>query len=149
MPLHRTMIFTAVMTMLCSVILHQSRGASPSFDCRLARTPSEMMVCSDPSLAALDVVLAQAFAQRLQETSDPVALRRDEASWVAQRNRCTAPSCVADAYHTRLAQLGATPSSGPLPVHGDTTSAVPPGSHTPKVGDLIGYGSRVGMDRTI
>src|SRR6185295_12219150 len=43
--------------------LHSAAGAGPSFGCDKARSVQEYAICSDPALAQLDLVLANAYRQ--------------------------------------------------------------------------------------
>ncbi len=54
-----------------------------SFDCAKAATPSEVAICGNPTLSALDAQLGAAYARRV--TAEP-ALRQLERGWIAVRN---------------------------------------------------------------
>lgn len=84
------------------------RDASPSFDCRFARTPDEITICSNASLAAKDRRLDQAFKELSARLS--VAARRGLVSrqhiWLRRRAACgAAVSCIDAAYETRILEL--------------------------------------------
>ncbi len=54
-----------------------------SFDCAKAATPSEVAICANPALSALDSQLGAAYTQRL---AGAPALRQIERGWIAVRN---------------------------------------------------------------
>jgi hypothetical protein len=73
-----------------------------SFDCRLARTSVEHMICADPELGELDLQMASAYAQRRQEQAGSGS---EQLAWISARNNCTDRSCLSRAYQVRIAQL--------------------------------------------
>ena len=111
-----------------------------SFDCAKAARPSEVAICADPALSALDAALGAAFTQRVAR--DPV-LRPLERGWILVRDA----GCEKDAAClTRMtrAQLAWLKSGAPMP------AALPrnPGrcsvSRIKAVGTRLGDGSPVG-----
>lgn len=87
----------------------------PSFDCRLARTRAEEMVCQDPSLAAADRRLARAF-RRATEAGVPYApLRGEQDDWISIREAAArrSPEAVASIYDQRIEELEAMAQDGP------------------------------------
>ena len=91
-----------------------SQGAArdgPSFDCRRASTAVERLICRDPGLAALDVILADAYEGVMARIApgERTALRQDEARWVMGRDRCASAAntyaCVTRAYSRRIQEL--------------------------------------------
>ena len=65
-------------------------AAGPSFDCASAKQPVEKAICADPTLAAADVALGQAYRQALQRLAgDPAAteaLKASQRRFVATRD---------------------------------------------------------------
>jgi hypothetical protein len=83
------------------------RLARPSFDCRYARTRTERMVCADERLAARDRVMASLY-YRVIASTDPEtsAILRDTRDYfLAERERCRTPACVADVYEDRMDEI--------------------------------------------
>ena len=79
----------------------------PSFNCALASTPVETMVCSDAALADRDrQVAAQYFALR---GSLPAHVRsrllQSQRLFLKQRSDCASSQCLAEIYDVRLRQL--------------------------------------------
>ena len=95
-------------------------GASgPSFDCAKAASGAEELVCTDPSLAALDRELADAYKQAVaaaaagadKATALPL-LRATQRGWIKGRDDCwkaadSLKPCVEQAYRDRIADLQA------------------------------------------
>lgn len=91
--------------LLLAIIL--SATDDPSFNCRLAKTVAETLVCTAPALAALDRELANVFNNTVHQGGiDGKKLRREEEVWVAHvRDACVDVRCVGDAYEDRLETL--------------------------------------------
>jgi hypothetical protein len=81
--------------------------ARPSFNCRYARTRTEQMVCSDERLAARDRAMASQYYSAIAN-SDPetrAILRRSRDRFLAERERCDEPQCVAERYEDRIDEI--------------------------------------------
>lgn len=76
---------------------------SPSFDCGRASTDAERMVCTDPTLAALDVQMAGRYRTAINDASVVEA----QKTWIHDvRDACTDINCLHTAYQQRLSDLG-------------------------------------------
>ncbi|HEY0116456.1 MAG TPA: hypothetical protein VGB54_12125 [Allosphingosinicella sp.] len=84
-----------------------SASASPSFNCRVARSRSERMVCSSGSLAALDRRMSSMFYSALAEADGATRaqLRRSRDRFLSFRERCGSEACVAQAYRDRMDEI--------------------------------------------
>lgn len=83
------------------------KAASPSFNCRRARTASEKMVCGNGSLAAADRRMSAVFYDELAR-ADPdtkSVLRRTRDKFLGRREGCSSSSCVAQVYEERIAEI--------------------------------------------
>lgn len=101
--------------------------AAPSFDCAKARRADEKLVCATPDLAALDRLLAEAYAAALQRAPAAQAekIRKAQRGWIAGRAEClaategrppepeTAAACLRRDYGRRLSDLARV--AAPLP----------------------------------
>ncbi|PVA12015.1 hypothetical protein DC366_03600 [Pelagivirga sediminicola] len=77
-------------------------SAGPSFDCRRAGTPTEIAICANPSLAALDSALAAAW--------NAGGRRADQAAWLRSRDACGADvACLEHSMRSRVFALGGSP----------------------------------------
>ena len=79
----------------------------PSFDCLGASTKSEIAVCSDSGLSALDVNMATQYRRAIGSASpeEGALLQRTRDRFVAYRDRCPNRSCIADAYVGRMKEI--------------------------------------------
>jgi len=82
-------------------------GANPSFNCRSARTQSELMVCSSPRLARRDRQMSSMFYSALADADSrrKRELRRTRDRFLAYRERCGSEACVAEAYEGRMREI--------------------------------------------
>lgn len=98
-----TAAFLAVLAalLLAAPVPAPARG----MDCAKAAAPAERMVCADPALRQADAALADAFAQALDQASDKAGLRAAQRQWLATRDACLDPACLAAAYAARTAAL--------------------------------------------
>ncbi|MDB5433062.1 MAG: hypothetical protein JWP35_4178 [Caulobacter sp.] len=82
-----------------------ARGAG--FDCGAARSPAEMMVCYDPSLAAADRRMQRAWRRALDSGASHDELRRDQRAWLRDRDEAAldSPEAVRSLYVQRTREL--------------------------------------------
>jgi uncharacterized protein len=91
-------------------------AATPSFSCAGNLAPTEAVICSDDSLAALDRQLAAAYTSVYASfpPSERSTLTSVQKAWLAQRNACrTDKTCIRNAYLKRLGQLKGAPQPPP------------------------------------
>ncbi len=79
----------------------------PSYNCRYARTRSEVAVCSDTGLAGLDRQMAAQFgtAYRQGTAAQREVLERSRLRFLYRRDRCQSASCIAAAYRARMSEI--------------------------------------------
>ncbi|MEO6256744.1 MAG: hypothetical protein ABIO69_08045 [Sphingomicrobium sp.] len=81
----------------------------PSFDCRFARTRSELAVCNDTDsgLAGLDRQMAAQFNSAMAEADGQqrALLQSTRGRFLGFRDACRSNSCIADAYRGRMAEI--------------------------------------------
>ena len=88
-----------------------SGAHGPSFDCARATIPTEVAICRDASLSALDQQLSSAFRRALATAvgNDAAALVAAQRAWVRQRNACGANDrCLSQTMTARLTDLHET-----------------------------------------
>ena len=75
-----------------------------SFDCSKATTNTEIAICNDPELSALDERLGAAYlvAKRLNASEKT---KRDQLSWLKLRDKCENVLCLRKKYLGRLVEL--------------------------------------------
>jgi uncharacterized protein len=138
-----------IICVFTSIFMQCLPAMAVSFNCDLASTHVEHMICSDPVLSKLDDELASTYSMATKDAPRVPQIRSEQRAWIAERNRCVTADCVAEAFHKRIAELrayanssqtaGAQPKA-PIPAEGRARVAV---------GDNIAYGSRAGMDLTV
>jgi len=81
--------------------------ARPSFDCGNARSKGEIAVCSDSSLAALDVNMATQYRRAMRGASpqQQAILQSSRDRFLAYRDRCPNRQCMGDAYVGRMREI--------------------------------------------
>lgn len=89
-------------------------AASPSFNCRYARSRSERMVCGSEWLAALDRTMSSQFYSALSRGDERTRteLRRSRDRFLARRDRCGDEDCVARAYRERMDEIAQIAARG-------------------------------------
>jgi hypothetical protein len=82
-------------------------SASPSFNCRYARTRGEIAVCGDAGLASLDRQMAGRFnsAMSRADGGERALLQRTRGRFLSYRDSCRSDSCIADAYRGRMREI--------------------------------------------
>lgn len=60
---------------------YETRTWSPSFDCDIATTGAENLICSSETLATADVQVAQAFQAKLAVSQDKDTLLATQRAW--------------------------------------------------------------------
>jgi uncharacterized protein YecT (DUF1311 family) len=82
-------------------------SSRPSFNCRYARTGSEMAVCNDGALAALDRQMSAQYYRALASSDARqrrlLSATRDQ--FLRARDRCETNACIADSYRGRIRQI--------------------------------------------
>lgn len=79
----------------------------PSFDCNKAHSKSEVAVCSDSGLAALDVNMATQYSRSLAAATPQqrLQLQQTRERFLRYRDRCANNSCIGDAYIGRMREI--------------------------------------------
>ena len=82
-------------------------NASPSFDCRRARTAGERAVCDSGSLAALDRTMAAQYREAAANggPEERRLLVQTRNRFLGFRDRCGTDTCIANAYRGRMREI--------------------------------------------
>jgi uncharacterized protein len=92
-----------------AIVLAMSPANAASFNCKFAKLPAEIAICSDPTLGAEDEELARQFSPLLEvAAADAVkTIKKEEAAWLVSRNACGSDrQCILGRYRERLQRLG-------------------------------------------
>ena len=81
--------------------------ASPSFNCRFARTRGEIAVCGDQGLASLDRQMAAQFntAMAQGDARQRSLLQRTRNDFLRYRDNCPTNGCIAETYRGRIREI--------------------------------------------
>lgn len=91
-----------------------SSDVSPSFDCELATTTTELAICNNVALAGLDQQLASLYRQHLSGSGGASGIKDEQRNWLLQRNQCGGEvNCLLAAYAHRVASLSSSPQIDP------------------------------------
>lgn len=74
-----------------------------SFDCSKAKSDVEKMICKDDELSVLDKKLSLVFKEALQSTENKEQLKKEQLSWMKERNQCKDTVCI-QIYYIRQIQ---------------------------------------------
>jgi|GEM_PF-142423 len=129
-------------------------GQAASFDCNKATTETEIAICSDPELSALDEGLHIAYRDILVSNLDSAAetAKSEQRNWIMERNICGLDvSCLVDKYKKRHIELSNANYDGrhepftgsflPSTMNGSLTSLL---NTTLKDWDLVAVDSIIG-----
>lgn len=101
-------IFTTISAAVAIVTLYSSSSQSQSFNCQQATRPSEIAICKHDDLSSLDENTAELYSRLVNTSSEKivVAIRRDQARFLRERNKCGFDSdCIKAIYNARIAAL--------------------------------------------
>ena len=75
-------------------------GQAASFDCRKATTETEIAICADPRLTAIDNLLNRIWKEEGSATQN---YRSEQLQWISERDKCFSNSeCIEKSYISRL-----------------------------------------------
>ena len=63
-----------------------STGQAASFDCNKATTETEIAICADPYLSALDELIASAYFEAKRSRNDKQSLIESQRAWILERD---------------------------------------------------------------
>ena len=88
-----------------AAMMPQLPTLSPSFDCAVAASPVEHMICTSDRLADLDNRMARQYGRMTRDFGVIPKLVASQRGWISQRNACVDAKCVEKAYDDRLGVL--------------------------------------------
>ncbi|POR52293.1 hypothetical protein B0G62_105261 [Paraburkholderia eburnea] len=91
---------------LFATLAVSTAAQAASFHCPHNASASERIVCTDPTLSALDDKLAALYKTAVDATPDATALEADRVNqWQWRQHNCKDKACVTDWYNRRIAEL--------------------------------------------
>lgn len=101
----RHLLFIALLAAAPSALSPMTATAA-SFDCAMAGSDVEHMICDDPELSRLDEALADAYRQALAGSAEPDDLRAQQQRWLEhRRDTCRDRNCLTGSYQQRIGWL--------------------------------------------
>ncbi|MDD1611201.1 MAG: lysozyme inhibitor LprI family protein [Methylococcaceae bacterium] len=82
-----------------------STAQAVSFDCQKAKTFIEKAICQNPDLSELDDELGSQYQMALTNNKKPEVFKKQQLTWLKQRDTCQTVDCVKKAYKQRIATL--------------------------------------------
>jgi len=76
-----------------------------SFDCTKAESPTEKLICENPTVSLLDEQLGKIYKQVLANTANKNSLKLEQLEWLKQQRNCKDSECLTKTYQTRIEQL--------------------------------------------
>lgn len=98
-------LLNAIRLGLSAGVVLSGMAHAASFDCAIAQSKVEKMVCDNPELSKLDDELAESYRAALREKNKAEATKRAQKSWLKGRDACEDMACLNNAYITRHASL--------------------------------------------
>ena len=115
-------------------LLAMSNAHAASFNCAIAHSTAETLICHDAGLSRADDELGKLFRLAQKQAADRRAYRRaSDSKWTWREENCKDIACLADWYSTRIAEIREqlhNPASGDertRPVDADLAAAGKPG----------------------
>lgn len=103
-----------VMLSLIIGVMSIGTAQAASFDCKLAQSTSEKLICNNAELSKLDEELATQYKHRLKAVSNPAELKSEQRRWLKQlRAQCQDAQCFIKTYNERMS-LWQTPPTNEL-----------------------------------
>lgn len=97
---------------ITALVVHLQPSFSASFDCQIAATKIERMVCKSKQISDLDTQLGTAYKASLESTNNSKYLIASQKQWLQKaRNECSDEDCLTATYEDRLKFLAQVESS--------------------------------------
>jgi uncharacterized protein len=106
-------LLLVMLSVIIGVMLIGAAQAA-SFDCKLAQSTSEKLICNNSELSKLDEELAAQYKHRLKAVANPAELKNEQRRWLKQlRAQCQDALCYIKTYNERMS-LWQTPPTNEL-----------------------------------
>jgi uncharacterized protein len=83
-------------------------GSAYSFECNLAKTRSEILICSDPYLKNLDEAMNKNYKFMINSNIGEGARKNiydTQKVWLLDRDKCQDSACIVEAYKKRIGDV--------------------------------------------
>ena len=89
------------------MILVMTPAQAATFDCDMASSFVEKVICSDSRPTSMDDQLGRLYKEALTESSNSEAVKTEQKAWLSSRNQCKDSDCIMKAYTDRISALSA------------------------------------------
>jgi uncharacterized protein len=87
-------------------LLAMSNAHATSFNCAIAHSTAETLICHDAGLSKADDELGKLFRLAQKQAADRRAYRRDsDSKWAWREENCKDIACLADWYSARIEEI--------------------------------------------
>lgn len=101
----KTLITSLWFVFVLSVIVVDGVDAA-SFDCVMASTSIERLICSDKELSRLDAVLSVEYKEQLKNISEKESFTAEQRDWLRlERDACLDVDCLIKSYKKRIRDI--------------------------------------------
>ncbi|WP_062059042.1 lysozyme inhibitor LprI family protein [Cellvibrio sp. OA-2007] len=83
-------------------LFSSNESLSASFNCDLAKSKIEKLICSDSEISKKDDELAKIYYEVNDKSLDNGFLIEKQKQWLKERNRCQSEKCIMDKYVERI-----------------------------------------------
>src|SRR6266536_4071925 len=86
-------------------IMAVSPATAASFDCKRAKLPAEIAICTDPTLSSQDEEMARQYLPLIKSApaDSTKTIKTEQKAWLAERNACGSDmQCIMGSYRERL-----------------------------------------------
>lgn len=105
-PFHNLLNGFGLCCLALPVMLFPTSLRATSFDCALAKSTVEKMICADTELSRLDDHLEKLYRKILDSSKDASTVRAQQRKWLkTNRNVCSEIPCLKAAYEGRMSEL--------------------------------------------
>lgn len=91
-----------------AVILTSVTINAASFNCDLASTTVEDIICSNTDISKLDEELSVAYKNALKRDKASSRIKNEQRAWNKTRNQCADIECIRNEYKNRISELNTT-----------------------------------------
>ncbi len=85
-----------------------SSASAASFDCGKASNPTEIAICDNPEISAMDELMGATYKRSFEFVGwmTKTQIKESQRAWIAQRNACLDdPDCIYSQYSDRIIEL--------------------------------------------
>ena len=90
------------LTLILFFSLFAAFAEAASFNCEIAKSNIEKLICSNPEISSLDENLSKSYIDAKSKAQKPDFLTKDQIEWLERRNKCKDELCLKNEYKSRV-----------------------------------------------